>query len=153
MEDTRQCIPLLWICNGQADCPLGSDEENCCESYNMKDCTTPKILSFCAPESLLCTENTCLQYENETCGERSIGEGNCANHAFLCSENGMCLSQSEVCDGTPQCQSKQDELLCQGKINQKENSDFPMKFDSLSVSMNSTFIFPSKSFSLQMEII
>ncbi len=138
MEDSRQCIPLVWICNGQADCPMGSDEQNCCESYNMRDCTTFNNISFCAPESLLCKENTCMQYEKTIC---EAGIFMCSVDEFMCHLNEMCISLQSVCDGTPQCPENEDELFCHGRFLCGNLANNKMQ-NSLQYVIDTMFYFP-----------
>ena len=48
-DDTTVCIPMDWYCNGRADCPQGSDEQNCdCEDLSLSVCNDHD--QICLPE-------------------------------------------------------------------------------------------------------
>ena len=48
-EDKDVCLPMDWYCNGRADCPQGSDEQNCdCEDLSLSVCNDHD--QICLPE-------------------------------------------------------------------------------------------------------
>ncbi len=107
---------MFWHCNGKTDCPQGSDELNCpCEKYKMKECLIKTKVNLCVPESWICNLYiTCLQYNNDSCQVPGHSRANCGPGQFLCHINQMCISQHRVCDGTPDCKGKEDEVFCSG---------------------------------------
>ncbi len=117
-ENSGKCIPIFWHCNGKIDCPQGSDELNCpCEKYKMKECLIKTNISLCVPESWICNHHiTCLQYNQDNCQVPGHSETRCGLGQFLCHINETCISQQRVCDGTPDCKGKEDEVFCSGGI-------------------------------------
>jgi Low-density lipoprotein receptor domain class A len=45
--DSKQCVPLLWHCDGDSDCHDGSDERNC-------STTQRPTVSSCSPDEFQC---------------------------------------------------------------------------------------------------
>ncbi len=45
------CVPVYWLCDGKADCPLASDEAGCsCEDWGLVECTGSDNSTQCVPE-------------------------------------------------------------------------------------------------------
>ncbi len=118
VEDTGMCIPASWYCNGNADCPQGSDEQNCpCEKYNMVDCLLDTSISICVPESWTCNlDVSCLNYSKDKCQLFSATATKCDKKDFLCHFNEACIPEKSVCDGLPDCEGEEDEVFCTGGL-------------------------------------
>ncbi len=89
-ENSKKCIPLFWFCDGDLDCPFGSDELNCpCDADSMTQCVvsahnvTQNVK--CVPITWVCDGSiNCLNLNdeinkkhknwNEMCGLQNLGK-------------------------------------------------------------------------------
>ncbi len=111
-EDTNQCIPRIWRCNGRADCPQGSDEANCtCERQKMMPCTIEKNNTQCMPHSWICNEHVQCQENCTSTNGGGIGTKTCDANHFWCSQSNMCLTHQHVCD----CIGMRSRAFCKGQ--------------------------------------
>ncbi len=108
---------MHWYCNGRANCPQGSDEQNCpCEKYSMKNCFMEPNVSLCVPESWICNHYiTCLEHSRNQCQTAADSVFRCSQDEFLCHINKTCISQQSVCDGVTNCIGMEDEVYCTGQ--------------------------------------
>nr|XP_040223812.2 low-density lipoprotein receptor-related protein 4 isoform X2 [Anopheles coluzzii] len=115
------CIHMDLHCDGQADCVLTEDEQNCeivhqRLAQQIKDnCETSGTHVICATthtcisRDWLCDgDDDCGDYTDEThCGNRH----DCTEEKFEC-QNGMCIPRDWVCDGDNDCNDLSDEKNC-----------------------------------------
>ncbi|KAB1259261.1 CD320 antigen [Camelus dromedarius] len=91
------CIPLMWRCDGDQDCPDGSDEEECS--------IEPPTGSACSCDSLAdCPGGI---NKNVNCGPPLCPEGE-----LHCALGDACIPHTWLCDGHPDCSDSSDELGC-----------------------------------------
>ncbi|XP_019632080.1 PREDICTED: MAM and LDL-receptor class A domain-containing protein 1-like [Branchiostoma belcheri] len=130
------CLPDVWICDGDIDCPDGRDEAGCpTASYQ----STPAAVTRpggstgtaspgtvnpgpCGVRELRCTNGQCVSAMFQCdgvsdCSDNSdevgcTGDFPCNGSSVYCGSTSSCLSQTTRCDGTDDCTTGADEALC-----------------------------------------
>ncbi|KAI6241467.1 EGF-like domain-containing protein [Aphelenchoides fujianensis] len=104
-----RCIPDWAFCNGQDDCRDGSDEvvSRCpvCDDVGEFRCAST---GRCIPLRWMCDSATIQTRTDARCGGTSRP---CSESEFRCND-GHCIAQSKVCDGSIQCSDGLDESQC-----------------------------------------
>lgn len=106
------CIPQVWVCDGDADCDGGADERDCAALLNR---TCPPTQHRCGNGACLPSEwrcdgdPDCLDMSDEMgCGQTGDGSADsatdreCPNDEFQCA-SGHCIKGAYRCDGEIHC--------------------------------------------------
>ncbi|CAL4063498.1 unnamed protein product, partial [Meganyctiphanes norvegica] len=117
------CILHTKICNRKVDCVDGADESNC--SYSImaspevfSPVTTPipeattqgiEATSTAAAAAVVQSESNSAYWQPPPPPSRPT----CPNQMFTCTGYHQCVPYEQLCDGTPQCRDKSDEVDCQ----------------------------------------
>ncbi|NXX82133.1 LRP2 protein, partial [Urocolius indicus] len=106
------CIPVPWLCNGEQQCPDGSDEQ-CCECCSVPSvCGTKKVqcpgTHHCIPHWELCDRHQDCEdgWDEEGCPQHPClpGQWQCRNR--------VCIMAEWKCNGIDDCGDSSDEDVC-----------------------------------------
>ncbi len=117
-EDTSQCIPLIWFCDANTDCPQGSDEHKCsCEKFNLVECKTKDYHNMCVPVSWICEGFAdCQDFDKTVCVPDVGNEARCDHNTFWCHWDDSCIPNTRLCDNKTDCGGAEDEVFCLGEL-------------------------------------
>ncbi|KAM5312338.1 low-density lipoprotein receptor-related protein 2-like [Glossophaga mutica] len=104
-----RCIPVAWLCNGERECPDGTDEqceETCHGHPRAWQCDDGKCISL----SWLCDGvGDCLDGSDEVdCGMVTA----CPDQKVQCPGSSECCDAWELCDGCGDCEDGLDNAHC-----------------------------------------
>ncbi|XP_068166712.1 very low-density lipoprotein receptor [Antennarius striatus] len=105
-KDGSECVLFQHVCDGESDCPDGSDEEDCTSVCNEDQfqCAHGKK---CIDKAQVCDEiPQCQDRSDELqCSKQTEG---CSHHC----DNSRCLPAKFLCDGELDCLDGTDEAKC-----------------------------------------
>ncbi|XP_059055987.1 putative vitellogenin receptor [Achroia grisella] len=116
------CVERSQICDGEADCPNGSDE----------DSVTCDTLS-CQDNEFMCTSGSCILSSFKCDGEQDCGDGSdeancdgksCAFGYYQC-RNKECIEIGKRCDGNNDCYDLSDEEQCEEPVTMPDEKTVP----------------------------
>ena len=104
------CIPRMWLCDEQNDCPNNADEADCSKLLDCKKSFSifKMNISYLHPHYYLV-----LPFAEQV---------TCASDEFRC-RNGKCITQRWMCDQDDDCGDHSDEDGCRkySKVQSKKN--------------------------------
>ncbi|CAK5016481.1 unnamed protein product [Meloidogyne enterolobii] len=107
---SEDCVPLSKRCDGNYDCVLEEDEQNCpmCKAIQF-----PCVVS----EQCIPIGQRCNGIKDCADGTDELDCENCGSGKFFCRKSGKCIQAKERCDGYAQCPNGEDEQLCKKSRN------------------------------------
>ncbi|TSM12587.1 Low-density lipoprotein receptor-related protein 4 [Bagarius yarrelli] len=122
-ESTAACMSPVQLCDGQLDCPDGSDELSCIDScHNMGDFLC-KHRRKCIEQYQVCDgRSDCADGSDEVdCSAALMPKETavlkCRLGSKLCTDGSDCVLKTHLCDGEVDCKDGSDEEGCELQCN------------------------------------
>lgn len=109
-NSTGRCIHIMWVCDGEADCQDGADENA------LQGCT----LGICNDDQFKCSDGQCIGEIYYCDGDKDCADGSdephdcnkkCDKEEFYC-KIGTCIPEDLKCNGEYDCEDNSDEEDC-----------------------------------------